>query len=155
MSFRELLETSQAIALADKLHPTEVSIWHRYCREFSKKFNVSLVETLKLDPEFVFTQVYSDQLSDWEPEEQIDNIRDLLGSLSDPDYDASKERAYREEMQQILEEEKERLEEGRAIHESLEKKTFGEKPKEQNKELPKSGGINMNLINQLRDENEK
>jgi len=155
MSFRELLETAQSIALSEKLHPTEVSIWYKYCREFSTRFHTSLIEVLTLDPEFVVHQVTSDQLSTWNTEERIDDVLDLIGNLSNPNYDQEKEKALREEMRQIVEEEKRRVEMGEAIHSSLDtSKKFGDKPKEDTgeKELPKSGGINMSLIKQLQNE---
>ena len=153
MNFNELMESAQAIALESKLRPDELATWNLTCREFSKRFHTPLLEVHKLDPMFVMTELYSDQLADWDSEERIDDLTDLLGSLTDPEYDVKKERTFREEMRRIMEDEEERVKSGRAVHESLEPKSFGEKPKDEapNK-LPASGGINMDLIKQLQNE---
>ena len=66
----------------------------------------------------------------------------------DKDYDIKRERAIREELRQIEEREKLRLERGEAVHPSLEKdkRVIA---KEEPKPLPRSGGINMDLVNKL------
>lgn len=154
MSFREIIEAAQAMALSDKLYPDELAIWHKYCREYSKLFYEPLSLVIKMDPEWVMYQVYSNQLSTWNNEENLEDIQDLLGTLSDPDYDVKKERTHREQMQKILDEERLRVVEGRAIHKSLEKNDLVIKAEEPviKKELPKSGGINMDLIRSLQNE---
>jgi hypothetical protein len=149
MFFRELLETAQSVALAGRLNPTEVVVYEKVCREYSKTFHTELMKVYELPFEFVVTQIYADRLDNWSEEEQRDDFLDLYGSLADPDYDANKERAHREEMRKILEEEQLRLQEGRAIHPSLENKKAKEEKKLPPKEIPKSGGINMDLIKQL------
>lgn len=146
MTFRDLLETTQAIALSNRLNPTEEAVYTRYCREFSKRFSMSLIEVYDLNPEFVLTELFSDYLSDWDTDERMEDFLDLHGSLSDQDYDAKKERDYREQMRRILEEERLRVKEKRPIHESMSPKQT------QKKEIPKSGGINMDLIKQLQNE---
>lgn len=148
MSFRDLLDTSQALALASKLYPDELSIWSRYCREYSSRFHTPLLEVRALDPLFVLEQVNADNLSDFNPEENMDQVMEMIGILSDKDYDIKRERAIREELRQIEEREKLRLERGEAIHPSLEKdkRVIA---KEESKSLPRSGGINMDLVNKL------
>ena len=148
MSFRDLIESSQATALANKLNPNEYEIWLRFCREYSKRFNTPLKQVMQEDPEWVITQIYSDNFSDWNVEEKLYDILDIIGSLSDPEYDVKVERAKREELEKIIQEERDRLARGESIHTSLNKN-------KKKKELPKSGGINLDLIKQLeKDEKE-
>jgi hypothetical protein len=151
MSFRDLVDTASASALADHLYPTETSVWNRYCREYSTRFHTPLTEVFALDPYLVLYQVNADNLSDFNAEERVDELRDILGSISDPNYDAKKEQAIREEMRQIEEREKLRLERGEAVHSSLEKdkRVFVKEELSNSKPLPKSGGLNLGLINKL------
>lgn len=150
MSFRDLIETSQALALADKLVPSELSVWERYCREFSINFNTPLLQVRELDPLFVMTQVNAQNLSEFDPEERLEDLLDMVGSLGDRDYDFKKERAIRDEMRKIEEAEALRIKEGRAIHSSLEKdKRVIGKDQSKPKEIPKSGGLNMDAIRRL------
>jgi len=159
MSFRELIETCQSIALADRLIPSDEANWHYFCREYSKTFHTPLHEVLKMQPEFICTTMFSESFAKLDLEEQMDDITDIIGSLSDPEYDIKRERAYREEMRKIVEEENLRLESGEAVHPSLEKdKAIIAPPNESNeefKEPPKSGGINMNLIRQLQNQDKE
>jgi len=153
MFFKEIIETAQSVALANKLRPTEISIYEKICREYSKLFHTELTKVYDLSPEFVFTQLYSNQLESWDEEERLPEILEMIYSLSDPNYDASKEAAIKEETQRIIEEEERRIMEKKPIHSSLGKsqsKAIQEDPIP--KELPKSGGINMALINQLKNE---
>ncbi len=97
---------------------------------------------------FVANQVAADNLSSLDIDERLPEIFEMIYSLQDPSYDAKKEAAIREEMRQIEEREEQRLREGRAIHPSLEKdKRVIDK--EELRPLPKQGGINFGLINQL------
>lgn len=150
MSFRDLIDTATAIALADKLHPTEEAVWARYCREFSIRFSTPLVEVRAMDPLFVITEVNAENLSDFNPEEQLDALLDMLGSLQDPNYDAKREQSIREELRELAEQDQLRREEGRAIHPSLEKdKRVIVKEEHKPTELPKAGGLNMEAIRRL------
>lgn len=159
MFLKEMAETAQSVALACKLYPTETSIYERVCREYSKLFYTELTKVYELNPEFVFTQVYANNFDSWDEEERLPDIYDLIGSLSNPDWDADKERTIREENEKIVEQEKQRIRKGKAVHESLEKDKMKfvkeeEKPIEKTppKELPKSGGINFELIKHLQNE---
>lgn len=151
MSFKEVIETSQAVAILKKLQIDESHLWHKYCRIYSKKFSEPLSQVLYMDPETVLTEVFADQLDDLDltDPDQLQNVSDMVNSLLDPDFDAKKERALREEYQKLEEEEKLRLKEGRAIHKSLEKEKFKFVKDEPRKELPKVGGLNDKLIKQL------
>jgi hypothetical protein len=152
MSLRDLLEASQALSLADRLSPTEEAVWHRY---YSKTFSEPLSQVLTMDPLTVLTAVFSDQLDEWDVSERIEDIQDLLGGLLDPSYDINKEKAHREMMKKLIDDDKERLKNNLPIHESLAPKKLAESktiPTELPKELPKSGGLNMGLIRQLQNE---
>lgn len=156
MPFRDLLETAQSLALADKLQPNEVAVWEYYCREFSTKFSTPLLEVRNLDPLFVIKEVSSLNLSELNVEEHLIEVQEMIASLLDPEYDVHKERAIREELRQVQEREEERLREGKAIHPSLEKdKRVITKEDTLPKNLPKSGSLNMNLINQLNNSNKE
>ena len=144
MSFVNVLQAAQAQSLSDKLNPTEISVYEFYCREYSKTFHEPLSLVFTLNPEDVARQVYAEQLADWDKEERLPEIQDLVMALSDPEYDTKKERALREEMRKIVEDEEQRLLEGRAVHESLEKKKT---LVDQN--LPAQGGLSSNLIRQM------
>lgn len=150
MSFRDLLDTASSLALSDLLSPTEISTWEKYCREYSSRFHTELLSVMDLDPLFVIQQVSADNLSGLDIEERLPEIFEMIYSLQDENYDSKKEAAIREEMRQIEEKEKLRLERGEAIHSSLAKdKRVIVKDELPKKELPKSGGINMGLINKL------
>jgi hypothetical protein len=112
MFFRDLLETAQAVALSNRLNATEVSIYEKICREYSKTFHTELTKVYDLSFEFVVCQLYADRLDGWNEEENKDEFIDLFGSLSDPDYDANKEKALREENRKLIEEEEQILAEG-------------------------------------------
>lgn len=155
MSFRDLIDTSAAIALSEKLYPTEEAVWDRYCRDYSIKFSTPLMEVRQLDVLFVMTQVNCDNLSAFEPEENMEKLWEMIGQLKDVNYDAKKEAAIREEMRQIEEREEKRLKEGKAIHSSLEKdkRVIAKDPIP--KDMPRSGGINMGLINKLNNQDKE
>lgn len=154
MSFSDIIQSARAIAIANKLRPDEIAFWHSICREYSKLFSTPLHLVLKMDPEYVILEVYSDQMSEWNEEDKLEEFLDMIGYLKDPDYDSTKARLLREENQKIIEEEHERIRLNKPIHESLvkkEEKKLESKPKE----IPKSGGINMGLIKQLQNDGEK
>jgi hypothetical protein len=149
MSFSEILELAQAQALSDRLHPTEISVYEKFCREYSKLFSTPLHEVLDMSMEHVLKNLFSDSLAQWSTEDDLDQFLDLVGSLQDPEYDAKKEKQRREEMRNIEEQEALRIKENRPIHESLVPK----QPKaEVPKQLPKSGGINMEALRHIQNE---
>jgi hypothetical protein len=130
------------------LLPNEEAVWHKYCRAYSKAFSEPLSQVLKMEPLIVLTTVFSDQLDEWDVEERHEELNDLVCSLQDPEYDSKKERAIRDELRKIQEEEDDRLANNLSVHPSLEKGKKATQDKS-NKELPKSGGINMGLLNRL------
>jgi hypothetical protein len=149
MSFRDLLDTASAQALADHLNPSEISVWEKYCREYSTRFHTPLLAVMDLDPLFVTRMVNSDNLTDFNAEERLEDLHDIVGQLKDPEWDSKKEKAIREELRQIEERERQRVERGEAIHPSLEKDKRVITKDQPSKELPRSGGLNMSAINRL------
>lgn len=163
MFFREFIETCQSIAICNKLYPSDEANWHYICREYSKTFHTPLHEVLKLNPEFTCTQLFSEQFNrlDLEEQEDLETVSDIINSLKDPEYDIKKEKALRDELKRYQEEEKLRLEEGRSIHHTLDAKgnklpnsqiVKNKTESKQITELPKEGGINMDLIRQLQND---
>ena len=153
MDLIEVIKTAKAEAILRKFNPTEESQYRKSCREYSKIFNMPLDKVFDMDPYTIYFDLFSEQIEKVKLDD-VDNINDILDqlhSIKDPDYDAAKEKAYRKELQDIVEEEERRLALGEAIHPSLEKKDSS-KPIQAKKEIPKSGGINMDLIKQLQNE---
>lgn len=157
MSFRDFIESTQSIALAQKLSPDDESNWNYICREYSKIFHTPLHEVIKLPPEFVCINIFAEQFSKMDIEENLENLQDVLSGLLDPEFDIKRERAFREELKNIQDAENKRLAEGRAVHPSLEKKIKKEKILEKIEEklpqdLPTSGGLNLDIIKRLQNE---
>jgi len=154
-TFFDLIQTAQAIAIAGRLSPDEKYIYDRVCREYSKDFSTPLHIVHTLNPEFVLTNYYAEQFSNWNLEESADEIRDMIGALNDPEYDAKREAELREMDRRMLAEEEERVKDNKAIHPVLEKKKSAVIMPEENivpEGLPKSGGLNSKLIQQLRND---
>lgn len=140
MELKDLLETAQALALANKLAPNEEAAWNRVARAYSKTFHTPLHEVVKLDPEQVALAYYEEQMESWKEDEHMEDILDLIYGLQDPNYDANKEKELREQYKRIEEEEAIRIADGRAIHHSLEKKAPTEKT------LPKGGSLDLSYM---------
>ena len=92
IDFKDLLDTCQAEAIANKLSPTESSIWRSLARSYSKLFSTPLHLVLNMDSEHVILNVYEYQLKDLD-EDKIENLEHLMETIytiEDPDYDAKK-----------------------------------------------------------------
>ena len=157
MSLFDLIDSIKSPALANRLYQNEAAYWRKICRQYSKAFSVSLQEVYNMDPEKVCLDLFEDQLQELDLDENLNDIEDLLNSLKDPNYNIEKERKMREEMAKIVEEEERRLAAHEPIHPSLKgQKTHQNRvnsgTQKGNQELPKSGGINMDVINRLANE---
>lgn len=156
LSFKELADFCQAEALANKLHPTDDAVYRSFCRSYSQLFHTPLHIVESLEPAKVILAVYEDQLSDIDPEDQIEKILDLIYSIEDPEYAQQKQDELKQFIRDAEEEEEERLETGKPIHRALadenEVSTMIPKstPKKGtptlNKKLPQSGGINLSYL---------
>jgi hypothetical protein len=148
LEFRALLNSLQTQAIANKLSPTEVSLWRSMCREYSQKFHTPLHLVLEMAPEDVVINIYESQLEPinarkWE---NLERILETLSMIEDPDYDTKKEKKLQDEIATMEREEEERLE--KKTLKSLSKKSLLEK--EETKDLPKEGFVDLSYF---KDEN--
>jgi hypothetical protein len=121
MSLRELTEFCQAQAIADKLNPDEASVWRAVCRAYSQKFSTPLHEVLNLDPEFVFTHYYEDQLEELDGYEHLEKMLDILYGIEDPDYEQTRKEEFDSFIEMAEAQEEERIKHGKPIHPGLKK----------------------------------
>jgi len=120
MDFDEIMSTMSAEAMAAHLVPTSASSWRKMCRTYSKKFHTPLHEVMLLSAEEVALHVFEDNLDEQEDSDGLlENILDLVYTLSDPEYAAAKEAELEEFIEVAREEEIERIKAGRPIHPSL------------------------------------
>lgn len=139
ISLFELLSISQLEAVEAKLNPTEASVWRSIERKYSTTFSTPLHEVSKLDPLFVISHVYENQLEnyDLDDEKELQEFLNILYKLEDPDYDAKREQDEEEYNKKAVREEEARL-----------KRIAAKKAAKNNppKELPKAGGINLSYL---------
>ena len=150
MTFNELLEYCQSEALANKLNPTNESIWRQLCRKYSKMFFTPLKDVEQLEPMHVVLSVYEEQFSDLDVDENLEEIMDLLYSLQDPEYEREKKSDLKDFIRRALVEEEDRLAKGKAIHPAMHrdsevslKNSLPATPPPENKKMPHSGGVNL------------
>jgi|SRR5581483_4925765 len=147
MEFKDLLDYCKAIAIQSLISPTQESIWRAICRAYSKKFNTPLHIVEQLDPQKVMIAEFEDQLSQFNLEEDIHVLLDLIYTLEDPEY----EREKREELSQFIKQaEKEdiaRIKAGKPIHKALkDEKNIADLVEEEAKKMPKGGSINLSYL---------
>ena len=166
MSFKNLIDYCSAKALANSMEPTEESVWNALCREYSTKFHTRLDVVMNdLDPELVVLQVYESRLENVDHEENLEQILDSIYTLENPEY--SKDKAAEQQVfdEQAEKEEEERLERGESLFKHLssrsvknrakEKKEVAKKVTPKPSKLPKSGGLNMEKLAHLAEEEEE
>lgn len=152
IEFKELLEFCQAEAIANRLSPTEASVWRGICRTYSEKFHTPLAEVLEMDPEHVILNVYESQAEDMDIEDyqKLEHIMDTLRGIEDPNYEAKKRDEQAEFDRQAELEEEERIKAGRAVHKSLQKdldrKKASEKGEPEEPKKPTGGMINLDYL---------
>lgn len=165
MIFRALIDFCSAEALSNSMEPTEEAVWRSICREYSTKFHTPLFQVMEnMDPEFVILQVYEARLENIDHEENLEQILDSIYTLEDPAY--SKEKAAEQQSfdEQAEKEEEERLERGESLFKHLTRRSV-KKAQTKMKEilaketpkpsaLPKSGGLNMDRLAHLADEDQ-
>ena|ERR1035437_7158625 len=159
INFRDLLDLCRAESLANLMEPTESSIWRSICREYSTKFHTPLNLVMdKLDPYFVILNVYEQQLESFDLDENLEQILDTAYSLADPNYSKQKEEEQKSFDEQAEKEEKERVESGESLLTYLARKSSKNKKKAKKapkaKKMPKSGGINMEALSHLQEEDQ-
>lgn len=159
MDFSELVEHCQAEALANKISPTNESLWRHFCRSYSKKFHTPLHIVEELEPLAVLQAVYEDGMSDFDVEDNIEDVMDQLYSLQDPNYEKQKNNDLKDFMKRALIEEEQRLASGKPIHKAMKQevslpKGTSENTKSDDKKLPQSGGINLAYLEKEDSEDE-
>lgn len=154
MNLKEVIDYSQIVAMADKLAPTETSIWITICRFFSKNYNTPLQDIIdgKVDPELVCYVYYADQLENLDEDEDLEKMMDIVNGITDPAYRKAKEAELEEFIKDIEEEERERVKSKTSLTKFLIKKQ--KKKKQPPKEMPKSGGINLAYLSKEEEGNE-
>lgn len=153
IEFKDLADYCQALALANKLHPTDEAIYRSFCRQYSRSFHTPLHQVLDLDPIVVMTAIYEDQLEEISLDDNMEQIMDLIYQLEDPEYAQQKRDELKQFIKDSEEEEEERIEMGKPIHRALAdenevslKKDTSEVPPTPNKKLPQGGGINLSYL---------
>lgn len=149
-NFRDLLEYVQAVAIAEKVHPTDEGLWRYICRNYSKKFNTPLHEVIKMDPEFVMLHYYEDQVDAIDTEDDLERILDIIYTLEDPEYERQKEKDVEDFIKESEEQEEERIKAGKPIHpamknDSIEKALLGKETKVEEKQ-PLGGQIDLSYL---------
>ena len=149
LEFKDLLDFCQAEAIANKLQPTEASVYRALCRSYSKMFHTPLREVLDMDAEHVILNVYEEQLesADEEKYEHLEKMIDTIYQIEDPNYERTKSEAFEEDIAMYEREEAERIRLGKPIHPSLAKK--GEPTLVPEPELPKHGSIDLSYLEKL------
>lgn len=141
LGLQELIDACQAMALAHKFEPDELSVYRSYCRKYSKSFHTPLHLVLKMDPEHVILNVYEDKLSEVDVEENAESLLDMIYSLADPEYEKQQKEEIDRFAEMAEEEERQRIAKGKPIHPALK-----EEAELFPKSLPKSGGINLSYL---------
>jgi hypothetical protein len=150
VSLTDVTEFCQALAIANKFSPDEEAVWRSVCRKYSSKFSTPLHEVLEMDPEYVFTHYYEDQLEDLDAEEHIDKLLDIIYGLEDPEYEKTKKEEFDTFLEQAEAEEQERVKLGKPIHPALRGETSlkntVKKQEDVVPESPKQGFIDLSYL---------
>lgn len=147
LEFKDLLDYCQAEAIANKLRPTEDSVYRAICRSYSKMFHTPLIEVLSMNPEHVILEVYEEQLEDVDTDkfENLERIMDTLMSIEDPDYERVRNEKLDEDIAKYEAEEEERIRLGKPVHPSLAKPGPLDAPPPA-PETPKSGSVDLSYL---------
>lgn len=149
MEFKELLEFCQAEAIANRMSPTEASVWRGLCRTYSEKFHTPLAQVLEMDPEHVILNVYEAQSEnlDTEDYQKLEHIMDTLQTIKDPEYERAKAGEQAEFDRRAEEEEAKRIAAGRPVYQGK-KKTLFKKDETPEDKKPTGGSINLDYLSQ-------
>lgn len=148
IDLKDLLEYCQAEAIANRMNPTEESLWRYFCREYSESFFTPLYLVLDMDPEHVLLNVYEKRSEkiDLEDYQKLEAILDTIKSMRDPDYEANKQREQDEFDRQAELEEEERIKANRPVYQPKSKKTLSKKTEEPIEKRPTQGSINLDYL---------
>lgn len=153
IDFNDLIEFCQVEAIANRLKPTEESVWRHFCRTYSKLFHTPLAQVLEMDPEHVILNIYEEESKtlDLEDYQSLEHIMDTIKGIEDPEYDRKK-KEEQDEFDRMAElEEEERIKSGKAVHHSLQrdldaKKLISKKEDPDEPKKPTGGYINLDYL---------
>lgn len=155
MRFKEMTDYCQVLAIANKLEPTEESVWRRICRYYARNFNESLSDCLsgKVDAEQILLNVYEDELLNFDHEARLEDLMDLVYSIEDPDYERVKSEDLEEFIEDAEAQEEERIKAGKPIHKAMKNDNIlNETSLPSEPPMPTSGGINLSYLEQHENE---
>jgi hypothetical protein len=149
MEFKELLDFCQAEAIANKMSPTEASVWRGFCRTYSEKFHTPLAKVLEMDPEHVILNVFESQSEnlDIEDYQKLEHIMDTLQTIKDPEYERAKAGEQAEFDRRAEEEEAKRIAAGKPVYQGKKKNTFQKTEASEDKK-PTGGMVNLDYLSQ-------
>jgi hypothetical protein len=144
LTFKDIMDFAFAKAIADKLTPTDESLYRFFCRRYSELFHTSLADVFAMDPFEVVQHVYEHQLDKEDTEENVERYLETIYSIEDPEYQAKEDQDLSDFIEQAKEDEAQRIAEGRPIHKAIKDETtlVPEPPKN----LPKSGYIDLSYL---------
>jgi len=87
MILSDLLVYCKVKALENLFNPTEESIYHTFCRTYSKQFHTPLHLVYEMDPEVVLQAIFDDKYEETDTFEEVEGILEDLYRLENPDYD--------------------------------------------------------------------
>lgn len=142
LALSDLIELCQLEAIADKLRPSEESVFRHYCRFYSKTFHTPLEDVFKLDPIKVLQAALDERLGQEDEDEEIERYLDIIYAAEDPEYESQRAQEEDDYVLQAAEEEEERIRLGKPIHSALKGEHNPLDPPVPTT-MPKSGGINL------------
>jgi hypothetical protein len=149
MDFKDLLEYSQAEAIASFLSADEVSVWRSICRSYSKKFSTPLHLCLDgtIPPEDILLAEYEDQLEKFKIEDNLEVLLDKIYMLIDPDYEREKKVELESFIKRAEKEEEERIRKGKPIHKAMKgEPTLSTMEDEVKEQKPSQGYIDLSYL---------
>lgn len=148
IDLKDLLEYCQAEAIANRMNPTEESLYRYFCREYSEKFFTPLYLVLEMDPEHVLLNVYEKRSEniDLEDYQKLEAVLDTIKSMRDPDYENTKQKEQDEFDRQAELEEEERVKSNKPVYQPKLKKTLSKKAEAPVEKRPTQGSINLDYL---------
>ena len=151
INFKEIIDACQAEALANKLSPSEDSVYRSLTRRYSKRFNVSLATVRLMSIHDILLDLYEDQLEDIDTDDHLEDFKESIRKIKDPNYEENEEAAMDDFEEQALREEEERIKAGKPVHHSLRKqasleKRVSEVPEAKSEKNPTGGFIDLSYL---------
>lgn len=146
IDFKDILETCQIEAIANRLIRTDESIWRSMCRSYSEAFHTPLYLVLDMDPEHVILNVYEKQADNLNIEDyqKLEHLLDTIRSIEDPSYEIAQKDEQSDFDRKAEEEEAERIKAGRPVYDP--KKRLSKNMKDNEKERPTGGSVDLSHL---------